>query len=264
MKRKDSYNFSEQTGLFFRYIGLFILRFFIYIPAILFIIYLFKGFNLFGIKYTHIPLFLGKFVDSKFSVFHPGFPMNILVAVLEFVIALLILIIFYFVIPAFILGIAMEISSWSLVRCIDTFNDWKYVVEARQGKPHKERLSGKETLEDRKRRKEEREAKKAAKTREKILKERPGIIKGYYLNQLEQSDSSDNDIVNRIENEKLKAAFIFYGFKDDKFTQEQLDKQYKKMMLKYHPDINQSEEASEMSERNGEYYLILKSFKNWE
>ena len=36
------------------------------------------------------------------------------------------------------------------------------------------------------------------------------------------------------------------------------------MMVKYHPDVNPSEEAKEMSEMNGEYYLILKSFKNWD
>lgn len=266
MERKDTYSFLERSWLFLRCIGLFILRFFIYIPAILLIIYLFKDLNLFGMKYTSIPFVLGNLVDAKFSVFHPGFPLNILVAILEFVIALLILAIFYLVIPALILGIAIEISSWSFVARIDAYNDWMYAVEASYGKPHKDRLSGKETLEAKTKRKEEREAKQSAKAREKIIKERPGIIKGYYTSQMEQTSSSnsDNDIVERVENEKIKLAFEFYGFKDDMFTKEQLDKQYKKMMVKYHPDVNPSEEAKEISEMNGEYYSILKSFKNWD
>ena len=266
MKRKDSYRCIERACLLLKYIGLLMLRYFIYIPAILLIIYLFKDLSLFGMKYTSIPLYLGELVDTKFSAFHPGFPANILVALLEFIIALLILAIFYLVIPALVLGTAIEISSWSIVARIDAYNDWMYSVETSHGRPHKERLSGLEVLEERKRKKEEREAKKSAKAREKILKERPGIIKGYYINQMEQTDPSNdnNDIVERIENEKIKAAFEFYGFENDKFTKEQLDKQYKKMMVKYHPDVNPSEEAKEMSEMNGEYYLILKSFKNWD
>ncbi|WP_373262265.1 hypothetical protein [Hungatella hathewayi] len=266
MKRKDSYSFLERAGLFFSYIGLFILRYLIYMPAILLIIYLFKDLYLFDKKYTSIPLYLGELMNTKFSGFHPGFPANILVALLEFVIALLLLAIFYLVIPILILGTAMEISSWSVVARIDAYNNWMYSAETNHGKPHKERLSGIEELEERKRKKDEREAKRSAKAREKILKERPGIIKGYYTNQMEQNDSSndDYDIVEHIENKKIKAAFVFYGFGNDKFTKEQLEKQYKKMMVKYHPDVNSREDAKEMSEMNGEYYLILKSFKNWD
>ena len=266
MKRKDSYSCLERAGLLLKYIGLLILRYFIYIPAILLTIYLFKDLSLFGMKYTSIPLYLGELVDTRFSTFHPGFPINILVALLEYAIALLILAIFYLIIPVLILGIALEISSWSYPARIDAYNDWMYAVETSHGKPHKERLSGKDKIEEHNRKKEAREAKKSAKWRKKILKECPGIIKGYYINQMEQNGPSndDNDIVERVENEKIKAAFTFYGFENDKFTKEQLDKQFKKMMVKYHPDVNPSEEAKEMSEMNGEYYLILKSFKNWD
>jgi len=269
MKRKESYSLLECQGLLLKYIGLLILRYFIYIPAILSVIYLFKDLSLFGMKYTSIPLYLGELVNTMFSAFHPGFPINILIALLLFVIAISLLVVFYFIIPVMILGIALGISSWSYPVRIDTYNDWRYSVETRHGKPHKERLSGKDKIEEHNRKKEAREAKKSAKRRKKILKERPGIIKGYYINQLEQLDqknSSDdgNNIVKKIENKKIKAAFEFYGFGNDKFTKEQLDKQYKKMMVKYHPDVNPSEDAKEMSEMNGEYYLILKSFKNWD
>ncbi len=54
-------------------------------------------------KYTSIPLYLGELVDTRFSAFHPGFPINILVALLEYAIALLILAIFYLIIPVLIL-----------------------------------------------------------------------------------------------------------------------------------------------------------------
>lgn len=262
MKKKERYNIFELTVLLFKCIGIFLLIFLIWVPALWIVRYLFRDLHLFGMKYTSIPWHLGNVFGAKFEEFQFDFPMSLIVTLFEVAIGLLILAIFYAVIPLFFIGFAKEISSRCIFATIDSFNDLRYAAEARPGRPHKERLSGKETIEAIIQRYKDYKDKKDDKKFQKWLRQHPGIIKGYYTGQME-GPSSANDIVDKMETEKLKAAREFYGFKNFDFTEDELNKQHKKMVLKYHPDTNSGPDAEEKSQQNGEYSTLLKSFKHW-
>lgn len=256
MKKKESYNILELFIHFFLYVFLVILRPVAYLSSWFSLYYIFMRLKINGIRYLYLFSHIWPTIENKYT--------NEILLIILFIITGVII---YIIIPLISFGIFYSIYEWAHVSQKDEYNNYLYIYETMRGKPHKERLSGIDWVAEKERKKEERQKRKNDKKFEKMLGQHPGVIKGYYTSDIETQPSakraSNEDIVSKAENQKLNQAIAFYGFENFNFTKEQLDKQYRKMVIKFHPDSNPSEEAAEKSLENGEYYELLKSFKNW-
>jgi hypothetical protein len=162
--------------------------------------------------------------------------------------------------PAMPIAGAENIFKFCRERKIDCRNNILYAIETILKKPHKKRMPGAHLVFYRGLKKAEREKPFLfGGSTERWLK---ANRYGKYENYIDEDEADTNDsVIETAEQTRLSEALMFYGFRDLNFTADQLSKQYKKLLLKYHPDNNPDEDTTEMSQLVSEYYNLLKEVK---
>ncbi|WP_097005234.1 J domain-containing protein [Lacrimispora amygdalina] len=257
LKKKESYHIFDFIYMFIKLILLtffwltsrligFALPISIYLWVFLSQNLCIRMFSFFNEKDSIIPLYVSNEI------------VQVICYIIYWVICLLILIWVCIILPVVPVLATEKFFKFCRERKIDCINNIFYAFETVMEKPHKRRMPGAHLVYYRHLKKSEKETPflLSGATENYLRFHRYGL----YSNFVPDAEAEDT-IVEKTEQLKFYEAINFYGFKDFNFTAEQLDKQYKKLVLKYHPDNNPDTDTTEQSQLVSEYYNILKEMK---
>ena len=196
--------------------------------------------------------------DNIISIYISNEIAQVICYIIYWAICFLILVWVCIILPAVPVLAAEKFFKFCRERKIDCRNNIFYAFETVMEKPHKRRMPGVHLI-------FYKGLKKSERKMPFLFGGAPELfLKANHYGRYAETEieiETEDTTVEKFQDSKFSQALAFYGYKGFDYTSEQLNKQYKKLLLKYHPDNNPDTDTTEQSQLVSEYYNILKEMK---